>query len=255
VRDEILDNETELPIVEHATDTTGYTELVFGLFDLLGLQFAPHIRDLGEQRLYRMDRATRYRHLEPLLRRSINQDRILERWDDLLRVAWSLKLGWVTASLLISKLQAFPRQNALTRALQEYGRLPKTLFVLRYLRSEAYRQQIGIQLNKGEALHALRRFLFFANRGRIRRRQPDEQTEQAGCLNLVTNAVVAWNTVYMAEVIRQLEAEGHPVQEGDLVHLSPARYEHINPYGKYHFDIEAGLNRQGLRPLRKPAGS
>jgi TnpA family transposase len=254
VLDEILDNETELPIVEHTTDTAGYTELVFALFDLLGLQFAPRIRDLGEQRLYRMDRAIHYRHLDPLLRRAINQGRILDRWDDLLRVTGSLKLGWVTASLLIGKLQAFPRQNALTRALQEYGRLAKTLFILRYLRSEAYRRQIGIQLNKGEALHALRRFLFFANLGRIRRKQPDEQMNQAGCLNLVTNAVVAWNTVYMAEVIRQLEVEGHPVQEEDLAHLSPARYEHVNPYGKYHFDIEGGLNRQGLRLLRKPTG-
>jgi hypothetical protein len=48
VLDEILDNETELPIVEHATDTAGFTELVFGLFDLLGLQFSPRIRDLEQ---------------------------------------------------------------------------------------------------------------------------------------------------------------------------------------------------------------
>lgn len=108
-----------------------------------------------------------------------------------------------------------------------------------------------MQLNKGEALHALRRFLFFANHGRIRRRQPDEQMNQASCLNLVTNAVVIWNTVYMAEVIKQLEAEGYPIQGEDIGHLSPARYEHTNPYGKYHFDIEEGLNRQGLRPLRR----
>jgi TnpA family transposase len=48
VLDGILDNETELPIVEHTTDTAGYTDLVFGLFDLLGLQFSPRLRDLGD---------------------------------------------------------------------------------------------------------------------------------------------------------------------------------------------------------------
>lgn len=37
VLDEILDNETELTILEHTTDTAGFTYLVFGLFDLLGL--------------------------------------------------------------------------------------------------------------------------------------------------------------------------------------------------------------------------
>ena len=53
VLDEILDNETELPLLEHTTDTAGYTEIVFALFDLLGLQFSPRLRDLGDQRLFR----------------------------------------------------------------------------------------------------------------------------------------------------------------------------------------------------------
>ena len=56
VLDAILDNETELTILEHATDMAGYTELVFALFDRLGLQFAPRLRDIGDQQLYRMTR-------------------------------------------------------------------------------------------------------------------------------------------------------------------------------------------------------
>jgi TnpA family transposase len=250
VLDEILDNATELPILEHTTDTAGYTELVFALFDLLGLQFAPRIRDLGDQRLYRLDRTTRYPHVDPLVTGTIDQDRIRERWDDLLRVAGSLKLGWVTASLLISKLQAAPRQNTLARALQEYGRLVKTLFILRYLDSADYRRRIGVQLNKGEALHALRRFLFFGNEGQLRRRQEEELANQAACLNLVTNAVIAWNTVYMAATIECLRSEGTPIEEGVLAHLSPARHEHINPYGKYQFVVEGEERWRQLRPLR-----
>ena len=58
--------------------------------------------------------------------------------DDLLRVAGSLKLGRVTASLFIAKLQSFRRQNVLTRALQEYGRLNKTIFILCYLLDEHF---------------------------------------------------------------------------------------------------------------------
>ena len=42
--DEILDNETELSIVEHTTDTARCTDFVFALFDLLGMQFAPRLR-------------------------------------------------------------------------------------------------------------------------------------------------------------------------------------------------------------------
>ncbi|MFO0949709.1 MAG: transposase [Isosphaeraceae bacterium] len=252
VLDEILDNETELPILEHTTDTAGYTEIVFALFDLLGLQFSPRIRDLGDQRLFRLDRQKRHPHLAPLLRGRVNRDRILQNWDDLLRVAGSLKRGWVTASLLIGKLQSYPRKNRLTRALQEYGRLVKTVFILRYLESADYRRRILGQLNKGEALHGLREFLLFANKGTLRRKQEEELQNQAGCLNLVTNAVVTWNTVYMAAVIEQLRSEGKTLSETDIARISPARYEHINPYGKYRFEAQEGLSRTRLRPLRSP---
>ncbi len=252
VLDEILDNETELPILEHTTDTAGYTEIVFALFDLLGMQFSPRIRDLADQRLFRLDRQKRHHHLAPLLRGRINRDRILRNWDDLLRLAGSLKRGWVTASLLIGKLQSYPRKNRLTRALQEYGRLVKTVFIIRYLESGDYRRRILGQLNKGEALHSLRDFLFFANKSVLRKKQEEQLQNQAACLNLVTNAVVTWNTVYMTAVIEQLRAEGKTVNEEDIARLWPSRYEHLNPYGKCRFEVEAGLSRNRLRPLRAP---
>jgi TnpA family transposase len=252
VLDEILDNETELPLEQQATDTHGFTELVFGLFDLLGLQFSPRIRDLADQRLYRVDRQIRYQHIEPLLCGTINRDRILRRWDDLLRVAASLKQGWVTASLLISKLQRYRRQNALLGALLEHGRLIKSIYIVRCLDSPDYRKGIGRQLNKGESLHDLRGFLFFANDGEIRRAQHEDQAVQALCLNLVTNAVIAWNTVYMAEALHALRAEGYPVDDEDLRYLAPTLRAHVNIYGTYHFDLDAGAPRKGLRPLCQP---
>jgi TnpA family transposase len=256
VLDEILDNETELTIREHTTDTDGYTDLVFGLFDLLGMRFSPRIRDLGAARLYRLrDDFERYPRLEDRLTGQVDLSVLEEGWDELLRVAGSLKMGYVTASLLISKLQEYPRQNRLTRLLKEHGRLAKTIHALRYLESEAYRRRIGRQLNKGERLHDLRGWLMFGGDGKIRRKQEEAQTCQAGCLNLMTNAVVVWNTLYMQEAVRQMALEGNP--EGDpfddqrLKHLSPARFEHVNRYGRYRFDVEREAGRTGLRPLRE----
>jgi TnpA family transposase len=53
VLDEILGNATDVPITEHATDTHGVTLVNFALFDLVGLQLSPRIRDLGKITLYR----------------------------------------------------------------------------------------------------------------------------------------------------------------------------------------------------------
>ena len=73
---------------------------------------------------------------------------------------------------------------------------------------------------------------------------------QATCLNLLSNRVITWNTVYMGAAIDQLRQEGHPVQESDPAYLSPCRYEHINPYGKYEFEVSESLRGAKLRPLR-----
>jgi TnpA family transposase len=136
--------------------------------------------------------------------------------------------------------------------LQPYGRLIKTLHILRWYAQPEDRRRITRQLNKGEALHDRRAFLMVANNGQLRRKSPTELAHQALCLNLVTNAVICWNTVYMAAALEQLVRAGYPVQERDLAHVWPTRDAHINVYGKYHFNVEEVWGRHALRPLRQP---
>jgi hypothetical protein len=124
--------------------------------------------------------------------------------------------------------------------------------MLRYLADTELRRRVHQQLNKGESLNALRRRLFFAHEGHIRRRHYDEQTEQALCLTVVTNAVVLFNTVYLQDALDALQADNHEVDDQAAVHLSPALIDHINPYGSYTFDVERELNRTRRRALRRP---
>jgi TnpA family transposase len=254
VLDELCNNETELPIREHTTDTAGATEIIFALFDLLGYRFTPRLRDLSDRRLFTSGTIDmqRYPRLQPQVTHRINRLRILEWWDDMVRVIGSMKLGWVTASLFVQKLQAYPQQNALAAALQEYGRLVRTLHIMRWYAYPEERRRILRQLNKGEALHDLRAALMIANKGTLRHPRGEVLAHQASCLNLATNAVIIWNTVYMAAVVEQLKQEGYPVQDSDLTHVWPTRYAHVNVYGKYHFNIEEARGRHGLRPLRQP---
>jgi len=249
VLDEILNNETELNIIEHTTDTAGYTDIVFGLFDLLGLKFSPRLSDIKDQKLSKIKG---YDIKYPTLKftGTVNPEYFARQWDDLLRIAGSMKIGHVTASLFIGKLQAFPRQNNLTYVIQEYGKLIKTIFIMKILIIEALQRTINKQLNKSEAMHALRSFLRIGGDGKIRKKQEEQQQEQALCLNLVTNCVVIWNTVYMQEILRVLETEGYPLDSNDIMHLSPARFEHINKMGKYTFELDESMINGGLRKLR-----
>ena len=71
-------------------------------------------------------------------------------------------------------------------------------------------------------------------------------------LNLITNIVLVWNTVYQQKIIKQLHQEGYSVDENDFELISPAPFEHINRLGKYSFATNPILEPNGLRPLRKP---
>ena len=109
VLDEILGNTTELPILEHATDSHGQTLATFALFDLVGRRLSPRIAKLTDKRLWRPHPADHYRRwptAESLLAHHAQTDLIAEYWDDLLRIGGSLLDGYVSAALLITRLQA-----------------------------------------------------------------------------------------------------------------------------------------------------
>lgn len=69
----------------------------------------------------------------------------------------------MTTSLLVARLHAQQRRSTLATALQDYGRLVKTEFVLRYLTRPAERRGIHRQLNKGESMTALEDAVFYGS--------------------------------------------------------------------------------------------
>lgn len=111
---------------EHYTDT-GATDHVFALCHLLGYRFVPQMRDLQDRRLAIIGSAAGYKTLEPILGRPIRIDLIQENWDDIVRLAASIKAGAVAPSVMLKKLSAFKRQNRLDLALAEVGRIERIL--------------------------------------------------------------------------------------------------------------------------------
>jgi len=60
---------------------------------------------------------------------------------------------------------------------------------------------------------------------------------------------VAWNIKQIALLVERLRAEGHVISDADLALTSPLVRRHINPYGRYHFDLTR------LERARPPEGS
>ena len=222
---------------------------MFGLFSMLGFRFAPRLRDLPDQTLYRARKGADYGVLAPILKKDIREGLIVDHWDDLNRLAASLKDGLVRPSLVVSKLQAMQRQNPLQQAIQELGRIAKTAHILEYIDDEQLRRRVLIGLNKGETLHSMARAILFGRQGRFTDRSYEAQLNRASALSLVINAIVVWNTRYFEQAQTALARQGDPVAESVWKHLSAIQWEHIHLVGAYHF---TDMKLEGeFRPLRE----
>jgi TnpA family transposase len=248
----LLEHQTHLRPVEVMTDTAGVSDVVFGLFWLLGSQFSPRIADSGEARCWRLHPTADYGVLNAIARSWVNTERIICNWDDLWRVAGSLQEGTVSASELMRSLLRSKHPSALARALGALGRIPRTLYMLSYIDDENYRRRILTQLNRGEGRHSVARAVCHGQRGELRQRYREGQKDQLGALGLVVNAIVLWNTIYMDVALNQLRAEGVEVTSEDVARLSPLIHKHVNCQGRYSCALSESVAQGGLRPLRDP---
>jgi len=250
VLDGLLYHESELRIEEHFTDTAGFTDHVFGLCHLLGFAFAPRIADLADKRLYVPGKANQWPALSILVGDSIQSKLIERQFSEVIRLAASIKQGVVTASLILRKLGAYPRQNGLAIALREIGRIERTLFTLQWLQDPVLRRRVTAGLNKGEARNFLARAVFFHRLGEIRDSSYENQRYRASGLNLVVAAITLWNTVYLERAVATLRRQ-RDVDESFLSHVAPLSWNHINLTGDYVWNFDKRVAKGGFTPLRR----
>jgi len=252
VLDGLLHHGSNLSITEHYTDTGGATDHVFALCALLGFRFCPRLRDFPDRRLIPIELPAGYPSIAPLLGKRIRTDIIREHWDDVTRLVASLKAGHVAPSVMLRKLAAYDRQNKLDIALQEIGKIERTLFMLDWLENPALRRRCHAGLNKGEQLHALAQAIYTFRQGRVIDRGHEAQQYRASGLNLVIAAIVYWNSTYMADAVEHLHSQSEVVPNNLLAHTSPVGWEHIAFSGDFLWDRAAkATGRKSLNLSRK----
>jgi TnpA family transposase len=225
-----------------------FTDHVFALCHLLGFRFAPRIRDLADKRLYVPGKAAQWPALGALIGGSIQNKLIEQQFAEALRLAASIRQGTVTASLILRKLGAYPRQNSLALALREIGRIERTLA---WLQDPALRRRVTAGLNKGEARNALAKAVFFNRLGEVRDRSFENQQYRASGLNLVVAAITLWNTLYLERAVTLL-GKSQAVDSALLQHVSPLGWEHVGLTGDYLWHSDKRVAKGGFRTLRPP---
>ena len=206
--------------IQIMADSAGYSDIVFGLFALLGYRFSPRLADLGKARFWRIDPTADYGPLNGIARQRVHVELIRHHWEDLLRLAGSLQMGTVPANEVVRLLQGGGHPTTLGRAVGEIGRIAKSFHLLSVIDDPVYRRGMLLQLNRGEARHSLARDTFFGQKGEVRQPYREGQEEQLGALGFVVNLIVVWNTLYMDLTLNTLRMAGREVRPEDVERLS-----------------------------------
>lgn len=249
----LLEQRTILNPREVMTDTAGASDIIFGLFWILGFRFSPRLANLKKLRFWRLDRAARTGPFSGLAGGVVRDSLIASQWDEMLRLAGSLKLGRIRVSELTRTLLSTEHpMSPLARAFAELGKILKTIHLLEYIDSEEFRRRIQRYLNLQESRNRLTRTVCHGRRGEIRRKDRIGQEGQLTALGLVVNAIVFWNTLYMDAALERLRLDGHEVRDDDVARLSPLGHRNISFLGQFTFALPELVARGELRAFGNP---
>jgi TnpA family transposase len=220
----------------HSTDTHGYTEAIFGATYLLGFSYAPRIKNLKRQPLYlcKTRRECDRSQWKITPAGYVEDEVIVAQWDEILRLITTLKLKEVTASDLFRRLNSYSKQHSLYRALKAFGRILKSLFILRYIDDVTLRQALEGQLHKIELAQRFTRAVSVGNPREFLQAEKHEQELAEGCKRLIKNCLVCWNYLYLSQKLAETTAAA---QRARLLHAiahgSVVAWGHFNLLGEY----------------------
>jgi hypothetical protein len=180
-----------------AVDTQGFTHFAMALAKLVGFDLCPRLVRLKDRKLYLPRGLSIPDRLPPIARETVSRRVITKGWDPLLRIAASVKSGWVSATYVIDRFASASRGDVAADAGDALGKLLRTLNLCDYLGNPSFRTEILNLLNQGESVHSLERAIHNGSIGAKRGRTTEQMAAISGALSLIANVVMAWNTQHI----------------------------------------------------------
>ena len=237
VFDMLHNNTSDLQPDVLSTDTHGVNRFNFALLDLAGWTFAPRYArfDNVVDDLFETKEVGGQWQLK--LRTPIKHDLIIREWDFIQRVMISLHRREASQSSIVRKLSGSPQSHRQFKALAEYNRLIKCLYVLDYLDDDRLRHYVQRALNRGEAYHQLQRHIEQVNGAKFRGESDRQIDEWYECARLVANAMIYFNSVILSKLLQAFERDGRTDYADLCKKVSPVAWVNINLNGTYLFNL------------------
>jgi TnpA family transposase len=232
------------PIRSLSVDTHGHTHFGSGLAKLLGFDLYTRWHDMRGQWLHVPRDWPEVPGLEPVLMRDLDPDFIQSELGELLRMAASINDGYGSATFLLERFGSAARNSRLHRAGTQWGQWWDSVYLCDYAAQPPFRRSVNRILVRGESVHQLERVIHAGPIRFDRGRRRDEKVMISGALTLLTNAVIAYNTWKLHQVLERCKETGQPIPSDKiLAHIAPIAFRHINFQGIYRFPLERYLDR------------
>ena len=166
---------------------------------------------------------------------------IRQQYDQMVKYATALRLGTADAESILKRFTKNNLQHPTYQALAELGRAIKTIFLCKYLMSEAMRREINEGLNVVENWNSANNFIFCGKGREFSTNSLEEQEIAALSLHLIQNCMVYVNTLLIQTILSE-EEWFNSLEKEDFRAITPLFYLHINPYGSFNLDMYKRIN-------------